>query len=372
MKRRICNFAQASNQPEKKGAIYQRGQYYVLQEKQGRDPYKYGIYINDSLLGFCSRQDLAQRFCQSVYVQYPFETDVSDTMDLGKLFKKYRIKSRPVMKPSKAKAKPAAKRKKKSTPKPAAKRKKKTAPKPAEKPIQIQIRERNPNLAPADIKIELMKKLTKGKNPVKVEKYVSIIKKQFPNVDVVDLVTFYMENPVPLDVRNANVFVEDGSGLRFETKRIMYLYQIWALVDNKDPRRAKTNKILGIDRNLKSERTITKELQGLETAEIYTLLFEYLLDFSEFKKNVEFGARSYDAYVGSSSYKDILPNFVKMPMVNTRNLLFPRLYEFVLQDIVEPIAAGSRGLLVKKPQFDTLQSTYKRLLKRTKGRKNGN
>lgn len=365
MKRKLCNFAQASNKPEKKGAIYQRGQYYVMQEKQGRDPYKYGIYINDSLLGFCSRRDLAQRFCQSVYVAYPFQTEVSETMDLGKLFKKYRIKPRPVMKPSKAKAKPKPKAK------PAAKRKKKTAPKPTEKPIQVQIRQRNPNLVTADIKIALMKKLTKGKNPVKVEKYVSIIKKQFPNVDIVDLVTFYMENPVPLDVRNANVFVEDAGGLRFDTKQIMYLYQFWALVDNKSKRRAKTNKVLGIDRNLKSERTITKELQGLETAEIYTQLFEYLLDFASFTKNIEFGARSYDAYVGSSSYKDILPNFVKMPMVNTRNMLFPRLYEFVLQDIVEPIAAGSGGLLVKKPQFEILQSKYKALVKRTKGRKNG-
>jgi len=366
MKRRICNFAQASNKPEKKGAIYQRGQYYVLQEKQGRDPYKYGIYINDSLLGFCSRQDLAQRFCQSVYVAYPFQTEVSEEMDLGKLFKKYRIKPRPVMKPSAIKAKPKPKAK------PAAKRKKKSAPKPAEKPIQVQIRERNPNLVTADIKIELMKKLTKGKNPIKVEKYVSIIKKQFPNVDVVDLVTFYMENPIPLDVRNANVFVSDGSDLRIDTKRIMYLYQFWALVDNKGSRRAKTNRVLGSERRLKSERTITKELQGLETAEIYTLLFEYLLDFETFKKNVEFQARSFDTYVGSTSYKDLLKNFIKMPMVNTRNLLFPRLYEFVLQDIVEPIAAGSGGLLVKKPQFDILQSTYKALLKRTKGRKNGN
>jgi len=217
----------------------------------------------------------------------------------------------------------------------------------------------------------LMKKLTKGKNPIRVEKYVSIIKKQFPNVDVVDLVTFYMENPIPLDVRNANVFVSDAADVRIDTKRIMYLYQFWALVDTK-ARRAKTNRVLGSERRLKSERTITKELQGLETAEIYTLLFEYLLDFETFTKNVEFQARSFDAYVGSTSYKDILKNFVKMPMVNTRNLLFPRLYEFVLQDIVEPIAAGSGGLLVKKPQFDILQSTYKALLKRTKERKNGN
>lgn len=129
MKRKICNFANASAETTRKGAIYQRGQYYVeMKTERARDPFKYAIFINDSLLGFTGQLANAKRFCQSVYLALPFETDVNESMKdvLERLRKKYKIRLRPSLKPNKQKkvkaaAKPKAQAKPKAKPKAKAK-----------------------------------------------------------------------------------------------------------------------------------------------------------------------------------------------------------------------------------------------------------
>src|SRR6056300_805329 len=107
MKRKICNFANASLEPTRKSAIFQRGQYYVERKTdRARDPFKYAIFINDSLLGFTGQIANAKRFCQNMYISQPFatDTDYKDPKDpqafervFLKLSKKYRIKARPTM-----------------------------------------------------------------------------------------------------------------------------------------------------------------------------------------------------------------------------------------------------------------------------------
>ena len=125
MKRKICNFANASAETTRKGAIYQRGQYYVeMKTDRARDPFKYAIFINDSLLGFTGQLENAKRFCQSVYLALPFETDVNESMKdiLERLRKKYKIRLRPSLKPNKQKkVKAAATQKPKAKPKAEAK-----------------------------------------------------------------------------------------------------------------------------------------------------------------------------------------------------------------------------------------------------------
>ena len=107
MARKICSFANASNKPTRENAIFQRGQFYVVDSTGKADPYRYQIFINDSLLGLCRRKDLSQRFCQAMYVLYPFAEDVDKgsktrsgewmPLAFGGLTKKYRIKERPTM-----------------------------------------------------------------------------------------------------------------------------------------------------------------------------------------------------------------------------------------------------------------------------------
>ena len=104
-KRFVCNYAYARMKPEKKDAVYQRGAYYVLDLEGKRDPYRYGIFLNDSLLGMTGTIVNAKRYCQSVYVKYPMEQDVSPSMELAGLNKKYRVKPRKKMKVSKRKRK---------------------------------------------------------------------------------------------------------------------------------------------------------------------------------------------------------------------------------------------------------------------------
>jgi len=104
-KRFVCNYAYARMKPEKKGAIYQRGGYYVLDLEGKRDPYRYGIFLNDSMLGMTGTLVNAKRYCQSVYIKYPMEQDVSSSMELEALNKKYRVKPRKKMKVSKRKTK---------------------------------------------------------------------------------------------------------------------------------------------------------------------------------------------------------------------------------------------------------------------------
>lgn len=104
-RRFVCNYAYARMKPEKKDAIYQRGAYYVLDLEGKRDTYRYGIFLNDSMLGMTGTLVNAKRYCQSVYIKYPMEQDVSPSMELEGLNKKYRVKPRKTMKVSKRKPK---------------------------------------------------------------------------------------------------------------------------------------------------------------------------------------------------------------------------------------------------------------------------
>ena len=107
MKRFICTYANARLEPSREGAIFQRGGYYVVDLSGKKDPYRYGIFLRDSMLGMTGTIANAKRFCQAVYLRYPMEKDVSEVMDYSDLSKKYRVKARKENKPKKEKSKKA-------------------------------------------------------------------------------------------------------------------------------------------------------------------------------------------------------------------------------------------------------------------------
>jgi len=130
MKRKICNYANASNETTRKGAIYQRGQYYIIQNNdRPKDQRKYGVYINDSLIGLGGSLVRVKRFVNDLYLAYPFATDVDESLDkIPRLAKRAQLQLRPSMQPSKAepKAKKAPKAQKSTKAKTKAKPKAKT------------------------------------------------------------------------------------------------------------------------------------------------------------------------------------------------------------------------------------------------------
>ena len=87
-KRTICSFAYALQTPPIEGAIFQRGQYYIKltnpDSKNKRDPFKYGIFLGSSMLGAIGQLAKAKRILDTIYLEYPFHTD------LDKLSKKNR------------------------------------------------------------------------------------------------------------------------------------------------------------------------------------------------------------------------------------------------------------------------------------------
>jgi hypothetical protein len=253
----------------------------------------------------------------------------------------------------KAKAKPAPKpkAKPKAAPKPKAK------PKKQGKPIQTQLFRRNPNLLQDGTieKIQLMKELTKGKNPITIEKYVSIIKKSFGSVDVVDLVTFYIDNPITIDVKNANLFVETAEGLRYDEKRIRYMNGAWLIVDSKEKRDPLTQRILGRIRLASKRVKLTKQIQVLETAQVYEQMFSQLLDFGSFSKGSEFQARSLFAFVGASNFKSLLPKFQKFPPFPKRSRPFPELYLFQAKNPQQFLAPILKGFYISQRAYPLLQ-----------------
>jgi hypothetical protein len=105
MKRYICTYANARLEPSREGAIFQRGGYYVVDLSGKKDPYRYGIFLRDSMLGMTGTIANAKRFCQAVYLRYPMEKDVSESMSFSDLSKKYRVKARKENKPKKVKFK---------------------------------------------------------------------------------------------------------------------------------------------------------------------------------------------------------------------------------------------------------------------------
>lgn len=87
-KRTICSFAYALQTPPIDGAIFQRGQYYIKltnpDSKNKRDPFKYGIFLGQSMLGAIGQLAKAKRILDTIYLEFPFYTD------LDKLSKKKR------------------------------------------------------------------------------------------------------------------------------------------------------------------------------------------------------------------------------------------------------------------------------------------
>ena len=107
MARKLCNYANASSETPKKGALYQRGQYYIIENNDRKgDRRRYSAYVNDSMIGMGGSLARIKRFVNQMYGAFPFETDVSESIE-----KKVRTFSRLAqmtlrseMKPSKAKA----------------------------------------------------------------------------------------------------------------------------------------------------------------------------------------------------------------------------------------------------------------------------
>ncbi len=107
MARKLCNYANASSETPKKGAIYQRGQYYIIENNDRKgDRRRYSAYINDSMIGMGGSLARMKRFINQMYATFDFQTDVSESMETKtKSFARLaQMTLRTEMKPSKVKA----------------------------------------------------------------------------------------------------------------------------------------------------------------------------------------------------------------------------------------------------------------------------
>lgn len=101
-KRRLCNYANASNEIARDGAIYQRGQYYIVENNNRRgDRRRYAAYLNDDLIGFGGSLVRVKRFINDMYKDYPFETEVNEGLEKVKRFaRRAQMTLRTELKPS--------------------------------------------------------------------------------------------------------------------------------------------------------------------------------------------------------------------------------------------------------------------------------
>tara|TARA_R110002110_G_scaffold296225_4_gene510453 strand:- start:360 stop:1028 length:669 start_codon:yes stop_codon:yes gene_type:complete len=107
MARKLCNYANASSETPKKGALYQRGQYYIIENNDRKgDRRRYSAYINDSMIGMGGSLARMKRFINQMYATFDFQTDVSESMETKtKSFARLaQMTLRTEMKPSKAKS----------------------------------------------------------------------------------------------------------------------------------------------------------------------------------------------------------------------------------------------------------------------------
>jgi len=112
-KRKLCNFANASEEVPVKGAMYQRGQFYIVEDnKRKGDRRRYRVMINDSFLGFGGSLVRVKRFVNDMYKAFPFAEDVGEDMaDKVKRFgRRAQMELRPSFKPNKQKSKSAGKK----------------------------------------------------------------------------------------------------------------------------------------------------------------------------------------------------------------------------------------------------------------------
>ncbi len=116
-RRSLCNYANASNETNRSDAIYQRGQYWIKKnnDRQG-DRRRYGVYINDSLIGLGGSLVRVKRFVNDMYKAYPFETDVNEGLTKVKTYaRRAQMTLRTEMTPSKVEPKKATRKKKTAT-----------------------------------------------------------------------------------------------------------------------------------------------------------------------------------------------------------------------------------------------------------------
>jgi len=113
-KRPICNFAFATQETTRKNAIFQRGQYWIEQRSdRPRDPRKYGVWINNSMIAYGGNLTRAKGLVTNLYLNRPEDTDISGEMEptLKRLAKRFRMRLRSNLETDKPKTK-------KTTPKP--------------------------------------------------------------------------------------------------------------------------------------------------------------------------------------------------------------------------------------------------------------
>lgn len=105
-RRRLCNYAHASEEVPQKGAMYQRGQFYIVEDnKRKGDRRRYRVMINESLLGFGGSLVRVKRFVNDMYKGFPFAEDVGDDMadKVRRFGRRAQMEIRPQFQPSKQK-----------------------------------------------------------------------------------------------------------------------------------------------------------------------------------------------------------------------------------------------------------------------------
>ena len=143
-RRRLCNYAHASEEVPQKGAMYQRGQFYIVEDnKRKGDRRRYRVMINDSLLGFGGSLVRVKRFVNDMYKGFPFAEDVGDDMadKVRRFGRRAQMEIRPQFQPAKQKQ---TSTRRKATRQPTAKKPAgKTAAAKETKPQTMTARERN-------------------------------------------------------------------------------------------------------------------------------------------------------------------------------------------------------------------------------------
>jgi hypothetical protein len=209
-------------------------------------------------------------------------------------------------------------------------------------------------------KMELMKKLDK-KTPITITKYFQIIKKVFPNVSATDLVTFYIDNPVTLNVKEIGQEAGDNFGNPIKGRSILYVKGAYLLVKTNY---GKARYKIGNSKRLKDaqQKKVTYSFHGMVTANWYTEVFEYLVDGFKIKKGkTEFTPpNTLFSFIGEQKQADMLKVFVKFPQPKRKNLPFPKMYEFQwidkkhykeLAQVIKPLYTIREKIYIRFQEF---------------------
>jgi hypothetical protein len=101
-RRTLCNYANASNETARPDAIYQRGQYYIVERNKRRgDRRRYAAFLNDDMIAMGGSLVRVKRFINDMYNEYPFETEVNEGLEKVKRFaRRAQMQLRTELKPS--------------------------------------------------------------------------------------------------------------------------------------------------------------------------------------------------------------------------------------------------------------------------------